>query len=209
MKFIVISDTHGLHNDLAALPKGDVLIHGGDFCERGDKGDAIEFLSWFSNLEYKYKILIAGNHDFVAARHPNEFSQLIPPGITYLNDSGTKIEHWNIWGSPVQPDLTGWAFGKPRGAAMNKHWDLIPNDTDILITHTPPKGILDRSSRGYTLGCEELAKRIDEVKPKVHIFGHIHASYGQKQENGILHINGSNIKTGVGIVNEPIVFELN
>jgi len=209
MKFIVISDTHGLHKDLANLPEGDVLIHAGDFCNHGTKDEAIKFLTWFNNLNYRHKILIAGNHDFIAAQCPKKFSKLIPTGITYLNDSGTRIENWNIWGSPVQPGLVGWAFGKPRGAAMNKHWDLIPNATDILITHTPPKEILDQSSRGHSLGCEELSKRIEEVKPQVNVFGHIHNSYGQIQKNGILYINGSNIKTGVGIVNQPIVFELN
>ena len=208
MKFVFISDTHGLHQDFPKLPKGDVLIHGGDFCSRGWRDDTVAFLQWFEAQHYSHKIFIAGNHDLFAEKYRKEFEAMIPDGITYLNDSGTQIGKIKIWGSPVQPDLVMWAFGKRRGKEIKKHWDLIPDNTDILLTHTPPYRILDKSSSGTSQGCEELRKKVEMIRPRVHLFGHIHASYGRRKKNGIIFINGSSIKTGVGIVNKPKVFEL-
>ena len=91
---------------------------------------------------------------------------------------------------------------------MKAHWDLIPPETDILITHTPPKDVLDQSSKGRSLGREELAYRLAETKVQVHVFGHIHASYGKLEKHGRLYINGSSIQSGKGVRNKPIVFTL-
>lgn len=208
MKFTVISDTHGLHEQLGALPSGDVIIHAGDFCHFGGAAHRTHFLSWFADLNYRYKILIAGNHDFYAAEQPAAFLDELPNGIQYLNDTGTEIGGLKLWGSPVQPDLIGWAFGRARGQQMKLHWDLIPSNTDILITHTPPYGILDSASSGKVLGCEELLRRSRLIQPKVHVFGHIHASYGQKEIDNTLYINGSNMDSAKGLVNPPMTFEL-
>lgn len=208
MKFTVISDTHGLHEQLGDLPSGDVIIHAGDFCHFGGAAHRTHFLSWFAGLNYSYKILIAGNHDFYAAEQPIAFLNELPSGIQYLNDTGTEIGGLRIWGSPVQPDLIGWAFGRARGQQMKLHWDLIPAKTDILITHTPPYGILDRASSGKVLGCEELLRRSSLIQPKVHVFGHIHASYGQERIDSTLYINGSNMDSAKGLVNPPMTFEL-
>ena len=208
MKFVVISDTHGLHENLQGLPSGDVIIHAGDFCHFGGAESRTHFLSWYADLNYRYKILISGNHDFYAAENPNSFLDELPTGVTYLNDSGTEIAGLKCWGSPVQPDLIGWAFGRARGEQMKAHWDLIPLDTDILITHTPPRGILDQSSSGKVLGCEELLKKMVWIKPRIHIFGHIHASYGQQRIDDTLYINGSNMNSAKGLVNPPFTFEL-
>lgn len=206
MKFVAISDTHGLHRDLA-LPAGDVIIHGGDFCDLGEESNVYDFLDWFASLNFEHKIFIAGNHDFFAADQAAKFQRIIPKEVTYLEDSGTIINGIQLWGSPYQPDLVGWAFGLPRGEALQPHWQLIPETTDLLITHTPPRGILDRSSSGRSLGCEMLEKRLKIVQPKVHIFGHIHASFGQEKQQGIHYINASNINSNLGLVNLPVVFE--
>lgn len=208
MKFTVIADTHGLHEQLEDLPSGDVIIHAGDFCHFGGAAHRIHFLSWFAGLNYRYKILIAGNHDFYAAEHPVAFLDELPSGIQYLNDTGTEIEGLKLWGSSVQPDLIGWAFGRARGQQMKFHWDLVPSNTDILITHTPPYGILDKSSNGKVLGCEELLKRSSAIQPKIHVFGHVHGSYGQQKINNTLYINGSNMDSAKGLVNPPVTFEL-
>ncbi len=207
MKFVAISDTHGLHRKLK-VPEGDVLIHGGDFCHYGSSDKLVDFLDWFKSLDFEYKILIAGNHDFFAAEHPNEFQELIPPSIIYLEDSGIEIKGVKFWGSPVQPDLIGWAFGRERGPGMKAHWDLMPNKIDVLITHTPPKGILDRTTYGKSIGCEELHKKIPRIRPKFHVFGHVHASYGQRAINETTFINASNINSRLGLVNKPVCFEL-
>lgn len=205
MKFVTISDTHGKHRGLN-LPDGDVIIHSGDFCHYGSDDDMHDFLKWFNELEFKIKILVGGNHDFFAAEQSEKFKKILPDGIIYLNDSGTKINGINIWGSPVQPDLIGWAFGKKRGTEMKKHWDLIPENTNILITHTPPFGILDKSRSGKSIGCEELSNRLKDLKIKFHIFGHVHASYGEEQNGKTKFINASNINSSKGLVNKPITF---
>ena len=206
MKFVTISDTHGKHRGLN-LPTGEVIIHAGDFCHYGSDSDLHDFLKWYKALDFEVKILIGGNHDFFAAEQSEKFKKLLPKEITYLNDSGITINGINIWGSPVQPDLVGWAFGKERGDAMKPHWDLVPADTDLLITHTPPFGILDKSRSGKSIGCEELSIRLKELKVKIHVFGHVHASYGEKTIGQTKFINASNINSSKGLVNEPITFE--
>ena len=206
MKFVTISDTHGKHRDLN-LPNGDAIIHSGDFCHYGSDDDMHDFFSWYSALEFNTKILIGGNHDFFAAEQSERFNELLPEEIIYLNDSGIKINGINIWGSPVQPDLIGWAFGKERGIEMKTHWDLIPKDTEILITHTPPFVILDKSRSGKSIGCEELTKKLKELQLKIHVFGHVHASYGEEKNEKTKFINASNINSAKGLVNEPITFE--
>lgn len=206
MKFVAISDTHGEHRNLI-LPKGDVIIHAGDFCGYGKDGEVYDFLDWYATLDFETKILIGGNHDFFAAEQSKEFNKILPREITYLNDSGISIKGVMVWGSPVQPDLEGWAFGKKRGREMKKYWDLIPDDVEILVTHTPPYGILDKSRQGVSLGCEELTKRLEILQVKIHIFGHIHHSYGQLKDKKTKFINASNINSSKGLVNEPITFE--
>lgn len=207
MNFVVISDTHGLHRELF-LPEGDIIIHAGDFCHLGNEEHLYDFLEWYRELNFKYKILIAGNHDFFADREPEKFRHLLPRGIIYLNDSGIAIENFKFWGSPVQPDLSSMAFGKPRGEKMNEHWELIPDDIDILITHTPPFGILDKSSRGNSLGCEYLLKKLYFLEPRIHIFGHIHASYGRLKIENTWYLNASNYNSQKGLVNPPVKFVL-
>jgi len=204
MKIVIISDTHELHHDLR-LPEGDLLIHAGDFCDNGNIDGVYDFLGWMEETDFKHKILIAGNHDFYVEDHPEKFKALLPAGIIYLEDSGVELEGIHFWGSPVQPDLTGWAFGRNRGEEMKAHWDLIPKNTDILITHSPPYGILDSTGSGYSVGCEVLTEQVFAIAPKLHVFGHVHASYGQEYDNGTLFINASNISSDAQrLVNPPI-----
>ena len=208
MKIVAISDTHGMHRQLE-LPSGDMLIHAGDISKRGYKTEVLDFLEHFSSLDFKYKVFIAGNHDFFFEKESNEeITKLIPPNVIYLNDSGVQIEGVNIWGSPVQPEFFDWAFNRQRGAEIAKHWDLIPNDTDILITHGPPMGILDKTTQGLDVGCEELTKKIKSLNLKMHIFGHIHEAYGNLQKDGVDFINASVLDVRYRLVNEPFVREL-
>lgn len=206
MKFVIISDTHGDHHDLE-LPEGDLIIHAGDFCHMGAVEEVYDFLEWYGELDFDYKLLVAGNHDFFADEHPEKFKALLSKDILYLNDSGVEIERIKFWGSPFQPDLDGWAFGQHRGYEMRSHWDLIPADIDVLITHTPPYGILDTTSSGQFVGCEELAKRIPFLQIRLHVFGHIHASYGQEVIGQTTFVNASNYDTAKGLVNPPVVFD--
>ena len=190
MKIICISDTHGQHENLI-VPNGDMLIHAGDITSTGDKEDLVKFNNWLGNLPHKYKIVIAGNHDFYCESHPEETKEILSNAI-YLNGSGVSIEGFNIWGSPISPTFHHWAFMKNRGEEIRRYWQIIPENTDILITHCPPFGILDKTDSGKKEGCEDLLAIVQEkIKPRLHIFGHIHEAYGQVQIFDTQYINAS------------------
>ena len=158
------------------IEKSDIIIHAGDICNSGNTEEAINFLSWYSSLKCDKKILIGGNHDFFLEKPPLEIESIMPKNIIYLIDNGININGLEIWGSPFtpyNPKVKRWAFGKKRGKEMKKHWESIPKGIDILITHTPPKGILDLSNRGISFGCESLREQVFICKPKYHVFGHI------------------------------------
>ncbi len=208
MKLILISDTHGFHHQLV-LPEGDALIHTGDVSKRGHRLEVIEFLDWFKDQPFEHKIFIAGNHDFFFEEANDELIEsMIPPGITYLNDSGTSIDGLRIWGSPVQPRFFDWAFNRDRGADIDRHWQLIPPDVDVLLTHGPPHGILDRTFQNLEVGCKMLLKKIEEVKPKLSVFGHIHEGYGMVERNGTTFINASVVNLQYQVVNAPVIWEI-
>lgn len=209
MKIICISDTHGKHQKLE-LPEGDMIIHAGDISSRGDEYEIKSFVNWFSSLDYEHKIFIAGNHDFYFENETEKkINALLPRNITYLNDSMVEIKDLKIWGSPVQPEFFNWAFNRQRGKEISQHWDLIPDDIDILITHGPPFGILDKTIRdGISVGCEELLKTVAFKKPKYHVFGHIHEAYGTKEEKDTTYINASVLNEKYLLVNKPIVINL-
>ncbi|MBX2870699.1 MAG: metallophosphatase domain-containing protein [Saprospiraceae bacterium] len=203
MKIICISDTHGLHEQLA-LPEGDIIIHAGDITDHGSQTEVVAFLDWFSDLDYAHKIFIGGNHDIFLDEYPVEVLELLPANVTYLRNNEYEVNGINIWGSPVSPDLIYWAFGKRR-SEMADHWRFMPGEVDILITHTPPFGILDQSSSYDHLGCEALLECVKEIKPRLHIFGHIHASYGSREEEETTYINASNLDSYQGLINPPII----
>ena len=210
MKFVVISDTHGKHQSLI-LPKGDVIIHAGDVSSMGKESEIKDFLNWFSKTDFTYKILIAGNHDFYfekISHNTQVLEELIPSNIIYLNDTGIEIENLKIWGSPIQPWFYNWAFNRYRGEDIKKHWNKIPQDTDILITHGPVFGILDKTSRNENVGCKDLLNKIEEIKPKFHICGHIHEAYGQLKQENTTYINASVLDENYNLRNKPIVFEI-
>lgn len=214
MKLVLISDTHGLH-DKVKLPDGDVLVHSGDCMSSGTKSkELISFASWFKAQPHEYKILVAGNHDFFFEQQRRLCEDALGPKVTYLEDSGTVIGFGDnalrFWGSPVQPRFCDWAFNRDRGFAIDQHWRMIPEDTDVLITHGPPDGILDEVEGwgGGHVGCADLMSRVLKVKPKLHVFGHIHHSYGEKYFNGTRFVNASQCNEQYRIVHEPIVVDL-
>lgn len=207
MKFIAISDTHGQHGKLSLPENADVIIHAGDISGRGTESQVRDFIEWFSSLDYKYKIFIAGNHDFFLEKISEaEVRKLIPGNVIYLNDSGIDIEGIKIWGSPVQPWFHDWAFNRQRGTDIRRHWNLIPADTDILITHGPVKGILDRTVYGQEVGCEDLLDAVKKNKPSVHICGHIHEAYGVVESEGVKFINASVLNEDYFLCNEAVEF---
>jgi Icc-related predicted phosphoesterase len=221
-KITCISDTHNKHDNIAKnllenTEGSKVLIHAGDVSGRGYETEVKMFLDWYSQLNnYEYKILIAGNHDFYFQDYPKKAEELLKqyPNIIYLNDSGVEIEGIKIWGSPIQPEFFNWAFNRKRGEEIKKHWDLIPKDTKILITHGPVYGhgdlVINRwsNNNGDKVGCQDLLKVVEKIKPQVHICGHIHCGSGVTTNGITTFINASVLNEDYNIENEPRIFEL-
>lgn len=208
MRVVAIADTHCRHHNIR-IPSGDLIIHAGDVSYRGKRAEIVDFLTWFSGLPFKHKVFIAGNHDFFFEQEKlKAIDELIPEGITYLNDSGAIIDGLSLWGSPITPWFYSWAFNKPRGASINKHWELIPANTDIIITHGPVFGIHDVTINGQHVGCRELLKKVTEIRPKAHVCGHIHESYGNVRRDGIRYVNACVLNEYYELVNRPVVFDL-
>lgn len=224
MKIVCLSDTHGLHERMTAkIPMGDVLIHAGDATNVGTPDEVDQFLRWFGAQPHPHKILVAGNHDRLFEDSPDiaELLLLMHHGdITYLQDSGVEIGGLKFWGSPWQPAFMHWSFNLPRkGAALRRAWNKIPLDTDVLITHCPPHGVLDEvrprptgwgepDSGSGPLGCEELAIRMASLKPRLHVFGHIHDGYGREERGGVTCVNASICVESYRPTNKPIVVTL-
>lgn len=192
-----ISDTHNQHKKIK-LPGGDILIHSGDVSGRGHSGEILPFLDWFADQDYSYHVLIPGNHDFGFEKEPARYAQECKDrGIILLNDSGIEIEGIKFWGSPIQPWFFDWAFNRHRGDDIKKHWDLIPSDTEVLVTHGPPHQILDavpRSGGSYEyVGCQDLLAKIYQTQIKLHVFGHIHEGAGVKFYDGRTYVNASSL----------------
>lgn len=209
MKITFISDTHLKHEELGTL-EGEILVHCGDFTRKGSKEDIQSFLEWMSLQRFQHKIFVAGNHDFGFENADREWAEdkAQSLGLTYLNDSGIEIDGFKFWGSPIQPEFLDWAFNRQRGAEIQKHWDMIPSDTDVLITHGPPYGILDLCSHGERVGCQNLLNELERIRPRVHAFGHIHEDYGRIQKDNTIFINASILDVKYDFRNQPIVVEL-
>lgn len=195
-----VSDLHGF---FPRLEGGDLLIVAGDLTSRDLGHEYFHFLQWINGCNYKKKVVVAGNHDGLIAGGRWKFAA--PEGIDYLCDSGTEFEGLKIWGSPYTPTFGDWHFMAERGEEIQKHWDMIPDNTDILITHGPPCGILDKTLSGEHAGCECLLLDVcGRVLPKLHVFGHIHEAYGEKILNDIHFINCSIMNERYQPINKPI-----
>ena len=170
MKITFISDTHNKHNHLTSkgmgiiLGSGDILVHSGDISSMGKSHEIQNFLNWFAHTDFKHKIFIAGNHDFGFENGYEIDQEFKDMGVHYLQDSEVTIDGIKFYGSPWQPEFYNWAFNLPRGEKLAQKWAEIPDNTDVLITHGPAYGILDYAPMGGHVGCEELYKRIFDVK---------------------------------------------
>lgn len=205
MKLTFFSDTHNQHS-LVKIGSGDVLVHCGDFTRKGSLDDVHSFAVFMAQQNFNHKIVIAGNHDFSfedERRHHAE-SILKDNGIIYLNDSGVEIDGVHFWGSPIQPTFFDWAFNRERGAEIKRHWDLIPDGIDVLVTHGPPAKILDRCIDGSIVGCEDLLNTVKRVRPKIHVFGHIHESYGIVEIDGTKFINACSLDERYRFANQAV-----
>lgn len=214
MKIVCLADTHGMHNKIN-VPDGDILIHCGDIVPNEHPVHYMNFARWFEQFPHQYKILVPGNHDLALEDEPKMFRY---DKFIVLIDSYIKIKGLQIYGTPYQPHFMDWAFNvysdKKRIGIFNK----MPENLDILITHCPPRGILDKNKQGESCGDNVLAEIVKVKKPKYHIFGHIHHSYGMgkhiliddniDKKDIIEYVNCSVLDDDYKLKNKPIVLEI-
>lgn len=207
---VCVSDTHLRHQ--FEVPAGDILIHAGDLTMSGSVEEVEEGLDWLASFPHRWKVLIAGNHDFLFERAPDEARRLVRKyegkGLRYLQDEEVVVEGIRIYGSPWQPWFMDWAFNLSRGPALKAKWDLIPGGVDILVTHGPPAGIMDFVLRGDRVGCEELLPAVKRTKPAFHIFGHIHGAHGVVKRGETLFVNACICGEDYSVSFEPVVLKV-
>lgn len=206
MKIVVLSDTHFMHEKIA-IPEADVLVHCGDSLGHGTLEELDQLDQFLGTLPHAHKLLIAGNHDWCFEREPEAARALVRNAI-YLEDEGVELGGTKFYGSPWQPWFFNWAFNLKRGKPLHDVWAKIPEDTEVLITHGPPHGVLDRTTQGEVAGCEELLNRVRVVKPRFHLFGHIHEGYGTLQTEDTQFVNASTCDVRYAPINEPVVLTL-
>lgn len=220
MKLVFISDTHNMHLRIPDVGGGDIIFHTGDISGRGYEYEIEDFIQWYGELDFSHRVLVPGNHDFGFESDYAKYKTMCDEaGIILLNDSGITIDGIKIWGSPMSPWFHNWAFNRGRNDnecalygvdPIKPHWDMIPEDTDILLTHGPVYGILDElvfvggTPKGQFVGCVDLRNRIRGLNLKIHSCGHIHEGYGTYIQDGVLHINASSLDQCYSPGNEPI-----
>ena len=188
MRILHLSDTHGLHHQIRDLPEADVIVHSGDISHNGTESEVLDFLNWFIGLPYPHKIFVTGNHDLCL--WDAEFIEDLPANVHFLQDCGCEIGGVKFF-----------------GLAYNHPEELIPDDTDIVVTHEPPIMILDKSA-GTHWGNTPLRNRVMEIKPRYHLFGHAHESFGTLKEDGTIFSNGSLLNERNRMVRKPRLFLL-
>jgi len=190
MRIVLVSDTHGRHDDVDVPDDGDLLIHAGDITRHGRRAEVVDFADWFDLRPHPAKVVVGGNHDRWVEQHP-EKTRAILPGDTYLQDEARTVDGTKIWGGPWTPKFFDWSFMLPRGEELAAKWAQIPEDTDVVVTHGPPEGICDETHAGTAVGSETLRERIFEIEPRLHVFGHIHEARGRVHRRGITLVNAS------------------
>jgi Icc-related predicted phosphoesterase len=193
MKICCLSDTHQHHKKIK-MPEVDMIIHAGDFTYHGEFEEVKKFLQWYGEQKAKYKLLVCGNHEVEISKQPFQLLQQMceDQGIRILNNTHTIIEGLTIFGSPNSNKFGhGWAYNSTENELENIYASILP-DTDVIITHGPAYGRLDRVLMGTHAGSMALAKRISELSNlKLHVTGHIHESRGTMIRNGVLTVNAA------------------
>lgn len=203
---MVISDTHGLHRGLRECPECDLFIHAGDFTNNGSAAEIADFNGWLEKIDLpaERKVVIAGNHDMLFQHEPKLARSLLTSCI-YLEDSGHSVDGLNLYGSPYTPRFSSreWAFStKRKSDEWIERWSKVPEDTDILITHGPPRGVLDLTNNPLihsgteveAVGCDHLKERVNQLSAlKLHVFGHVHQCYSAPvlERDGVCFANAS------------------
>ena len=229
MKIWCISDTHNKHRYLTIPKDIDMLIFSGDSGTSRDSYTSTtvitDFIDWLESIDtIKYKVWVAGNHDVALERgliNTTKYNSI------YLEHELKEINGLKIFGSPYTPSFgVGWAYNKHR-SKLDKYWSSIPGDIDILITHGPPLGILDHtendsminlgngSKNVVSCGDKSLLNHVKRVKPKLHVFGHIHdedicKNAGMMQISGLdtKFVNASVLNLSYHLVNNGFIINI-
>lgn len=190
MRIVAVADTHTFEDDLGEIPAGDVFVHAGDMTRGGTPEELSAAAAWIAGLPHRHKIIVAGNHDWGFAKDRKRSVELFAE-CHYLEDSAIVIDGVKFWGSPWQPEFHSWAFNLPRGPALAEKWDLIAADTDVLVTHGPPAGYGDNIdfNRASRSGCVDLLAAVRRIKPRLHMYGHIHQDGGMWREDLVVFAN--------------------
>eukprot|EP00732_Lithocolla_globosa_P005268 Lithocolla_globosa_v1_NODE_5349_length_1257_cov_6.914309.p1 type:complete len:249 gc:universal NODE_5349_length_1257_cov_6.914309:141-887(+) len=221
VRFVCHSDTHSRTSlpEFPAIPAGDVFVHCGDFTQDSLEGEYQKFSEFLKSLPHPTKVVIAGNHDTCCdltyynqnwnkipghktALDPKVMKRYVQDVCVYLEDQPVEIQGIKAYGSPWT--IGDWSFGLQDGKGK---WDHIPEDISVLITHSPPQGILDERF-GSHLGCPELLKRVKHTKPLVHVFGHVHEGRGVWSNQDTIFINCAAVNKFRKPKNLPVVFDI-
>jgi Icc-related predicted phosphoesterase len=186
MRIVCMSDTHNRHGGLE-VPPGELLIHAGDFTVMGDPGEVADFNGWLGRLPHPHKIVVAGNHDSLFERDP-EAARAMLSNAVYLHESEARVEGLRIWGAAWNPESYSFAraFSVERGRELAGRWSRVPAGIDVLVTHGPPRGIGDEG-----FGCEDLRRELGRIRPRLHVFGHVHDGYGTTRAEGTIYVNAA------------------
>lgn len=207
--FVHASDTHGRHRDLE-VPEGDVFVHSGDALYYGSAKELADFLSWLRELPHRHKIYVPGNHDFASARlhAKGDLRRLCQDGVDILvNETVCSVDQVMVHGNPQTPPWP--AYGMWSFQPIRTDWSASPKGgVDVLVTHGPPKGVLDENMVGIKCGDQALLDYVLELKPKYHLFGHIHPSNGVHDNGVTTFMNGAIVDDWHNVVNKPRVFKV-
>ena len=183
VRVVVVSDTHNGHRMLD-IPDGDIFIHCGDMTNRGSAPELADVNAWLEELPHLHKLVICGNMDqrLESLKDRNARARFFPNCI-YLEDEAVEIAGLHVYGSPFTPKFCG-SFQLADQHEADQKWSSIPEGLDILVTHGPPKGVLDVVDRDTHVGCPQLMRRIQVAQPQYHCFGHIHEEGGKQATYG-------------------------
>lgn len=217
VRVLLLSDTHVIADKIpiSSYPEVDIVVHAGDFSMKGRAKEVKAFLSWYQTIKAKHKVFICGNHETALDRNHKEFEKSTREllfakqysDLIYLENLTGEVMGIKIFGSPYSPEFYGWGFPTPDDA-YKLYKEKITDDTDIVLIHGPPYGILDKCVDGTLAGCKILEKRLKECSPGMCVFGHIHEAYGIVEKNGTLFVNASNSDFHYDFTQKPIFVDI-
>jgi Icc-related predicted phosphoesterase len=203
MNTLFISDTYG-HHEALLLPRGDMIVHAGDLTKHGTEEEVKDFLQWFSHLNYKYRVFIAGRHDHFFEEHPGKVARILPANVIYLQETGVEVGGINLWGSPFSTNHDGSAFGITHEHEIRDHWNKIPDDSDMVICRTPAYGIHDEDENGEHTGCKELMRKLVRVEPGYFVCGNVNDTHRFEYRYNTNFINASLLNQEYKVTYKPV-----